>query len=286
MEDLRGKICIVTGANSGLGKMVTKGLAARGASVVMLCRSRKRGESAAREITAEVDDADLSLRLADLARLEAVRSVAANLSDEFRRIDVLVNNAGIYRARREITEDEFEKTMAVNHLAHFLLTRLLLPPLAAAGGRVVNVSSGAHRSARLRRAPLESIIRGEGDYDGFRAYGDSKAANILFTRELARIQGGAGVTAIAVHPGMVATRIWNQNRNIGSLIARLYKPFMLTPKSGAEPILRLAAQANAGAIQGRYFDRSQEAQPSADASDEELGRRLWELSARLTGTSS
>lgn len=282
-HDLSGMICLVTGANSGLGKVVTKELAARGAGVAMLCRSRDRGETARREIASNVAGADLSLRLVDLASLGDVRRVAAELSDEFLRVDLLVNNAGIYLARREVTEDGFEKTLAVNHLAHFLLTHLLLPRLRAGGGRVVNVSSAAHRSARLRRAPLESIIRGEGDYDGFRAYGDSKAANILFTRELARRRGDDGLTAVAVHPGMVATRIWNQNRNIGSLIARLYKPFMLSPESGAESILRLATDADARAIQGGYFERSERAEPTAEASDDDLAAQLWELSDRLTG---
>lgn len=284
MDPLTGRVCAVTGANSGLGKATTMGLAARGASVVMICRDRERGERARQEIEGAIEGADLWLRLADLASLTEVRRLGEDLSRELDRLDVLVNNAGVYRARLEKTGDGLEKTMAVNHLAHFLLTRMLLEPLQAAEGRVINVSSESHRTADLGRAPLESILRGEGDYDGYRAYGDSKAANILFTCELARRYGEARLTTAAVHPGGVATRIWNQNRNFLSLVARLFKPFMRSPRSGAEPILRLAAEADAAEMQGRYFNRMKSQQPAGAAADSGLAAELWELSERLTGT--
>lgn len=282
MTSLKRRVCAVTGANSGLGKAATKGLAARGGSVIMICRDRERGERARCEIEDGVEGADLQLRLADLADLNDVRRLGEDLAGELDRLDVLVNNAGIYRARLEKTTDGLERTMAVNHLAHFLLTQMLLEPVLAAKGRVINVSSESHRTADLRRGPLESILRGEDGYKGYRAYSDSKAANILFTRELARRYGVAGVTTAAVHPGGVATRIWNQNRNFLSLVARLFKPFMRSPQSGAEPIVRLAAETDAAEIQGRYFNRMSPERPAAEAADPQLAAELWELSERLT----
>jgi NAD(P)-dependent dehydrogenase (short-subunit alcohol dehydrogenase family) len=283
MGPLNGRICAVTGANSGLGKATASGLAACGACVIMICRDRERGERAREEIEGAIEGAALRLRLADLGSLAQVRSLGEDLAGELNRLDVLVNNAGVYRAELEKTGDGLEKTMAVNHLAHFLLTRMLLEPLQAAEGRVINVSSESHRTSRLQRAPLESILLGEANYNGYRAYSDSKAANILFTRELARRYGGAGLTTAAVHPGGVATRIWNQNRNFLSLVARLFKPFMRSPQSGAEPILRLAADADAAEMQGRYFNRMRSEQPAGEAADPELGMQLWELSERLCG---
>ncbi|UCF20016.1 MAG: SDR family oxidoreductase [Gemmatimonadota bacterium] len=284
MKDLSGRTCAVTGANSGIGQKVAEGLAGYGATVIMVCRNRDRGEAARSKIAARVEGAELRLRLCDLAALDDVRRLARDLSSEHSRLDLLVNNAGVYRAKLEITADGFEKTMAVNHLAHFLLTHLLMAPLTAARGRVINVSSAAHTSGHLRRAPLESIIRGDGDYDGFRAYGDSKTANILFTRELARRCGDSGLTVAAVHPGAVATRIYNQNDNLSSLIVRLFKPLMRSPASGARPCLWLATRPDPDRMQGRYFVRMKEALPQPDARDDQLARRLWELSARLTGT--
>jgi retinol dehydrogenase-12 len=283
MPDMRGKTCLVTGANAGLGKKIAEGLAVRGATVVLICRSRERGQAALSDIEKRAPVADLHLRLADLAKLDDVRSLGPELHNELERIDVLVNNAGTYRARREITpQDGFEKTMAVNHLAHFLLTHLLLKRLLAANGRVITVTSAAHRAASLRRAPLESILRGASDYNGFRAYADSKAANILFTSELARRYGDHGLTAVAVHPGAVATGIWTQNGNPASLFMRLLKPIMRSPASGARPVLRLAAEPQVQRIQGRYFLRMEQAEPHLDARDPALARELWDLSERLS----
>jgi NAD(P)-dependent dehydrogenase (short-subunit alcohol dehydrogenase family) len=262
MVPLDGRVCAVTGANSGLGKATASGLAARGACVIMICRDRERGERAREDIEGDIRGADLRLRLADLASLAQVRQLGEDLAGELNRLDVLVNNAGVYRAELEKTGDGLEKTMAVNHLAHFLLTRILLEHLQATEGRVINVSSESHRTSRLRRAPLESILLGEADYNGY---------------------GGGGLTAVAVHPGGVATQIWNQNNNFLSLAARLFKPFMRSPQSGAEPILRLAADADAAKMQGRYFNRMRSEQPAGQAADLELGVELWQLSERLTG---
>ena len=279
-----GEICVVTGANSGVGKSASRLLAASGATVVMLCRDRQRGAAAQAEIQQHADGSTVHLHLADLASLDAARSAGEALRAQFQRIDVLVNNAGAFRARREITVDGFEMTFAVNHLAHFLLTYTLLEPLKAAAGRVINVSSEAHRSGKLRRRPLEEIIRGAGRYNGWTAYQDSKLANVLFTFELARRLGeSGGVTTNALHPGVLATRIWNQNADPVSLLMRLFKPLMGRPSRGGKAVARLAADPELEGVTGKYYKVLVES-PAADAAhDIELARELWELSAELTG---
>jgi NAD(P)-dependent dehydrogenase (short-subunit alcohol dehydrogenase family) len=250
----------------------------------MVCRNRRRGEKARANIRRRTSNPEIQLHIADLASLDAVRALAESIRARFHRIDILVNNAGVWRARREITSDGFERTMAVNHLAHFLLTQLLLESLKAAAGRVVNVSSEAHRSGKLSRRPLASIIRGEGRFSGLQAYSDSKLANVLFTFELARrLDGAAGVTTNALHPGVLATRIWNQNLSPVSLFMRPFKPFMGRPMRGGEAVLRLAADPSLEGVTGRYFNKMEESDASDAAHDADLAARLWELSAELTG---
>jgi NAD(P)-dependent dehydrogenase (short-subunit alcohol dehydrogenase family) len=281
--DLTGRTYVVTGANSGVGRATTERLAADGAAVALVCRSRERGERALREIEERTGNTELALRVADLASLGQVRRLGEELATDLARLDGLINNAGVYRARREPTEEGLEMTMAVNHLAHYLLTHHVFEPLRSAGGRVVNVSSGSHRTGDLRRAPLESIVRGEIRYRGYQAYSDSKLANVLFTRELDRRARSTGVTTHAVHPGMLATRIWNQNRNLGSLLARLFKPFMGSPEKGGAAVARVATDPALDGVSGRYFDRMDEAEPAPQARDAGLARELWELSAELVG---
>ena len=180
MTHLDQMVCVVTGANSGVGKSAATLLAERGATVHMICRNRRKGEAALAEIQRKANRSAVSLYIADLSSPAAVRAVAKELS-ELDRIDLLVNNAGVYRARREVSEDGFEMTMSVNHLAHYLPTHVLLDRIAAANGQVINVSSESHRNGDLKRSPLESILRGEGRYSGLKAYSDSKLANVLGT---------------------------------------------------------------------------------------------------------
>ncbi len=284
MTELQGKICVVTGANSGVGLSACRLLAASGAHVVMLCRDRQRGEAARRDIERHAaKGAEVELELADLASLEDVRRAGERLRSRFARLDVLVNNAGVYRARREITPDGFERTMAVNHLGHFLLTQLLLEPLKTAAGRVINVSSEAHRGGNLTRSPLEEIFRGTSAYQGFQAYSDSKLANVLFTFELARrLDHASAVTVNALHPGVLATRIWNQNANPVSLFMRVMKPFLGRPRRGGAAVARLAGDSSLRPVTGRYFKELDEVPAAQAAHDEGLASRLWRLSVELT----
>ena len=274
---------VVTGANSGVGRSAAELLAAAGASVVMVCRSEERGRAALETVRMRSSNSRVRLEVADLSSLDSVRDLGSRLRDRVGPIDVLVNNAGIYQARREVSEDGFEMTMAVNHLGHFVLTHLLLEPLAEAGGRVINVSSDGHRSGDLKRAPLEDILTGRIRFKGLQAYADSKLANVLFAFELSRRMGHAGLSAAALHPGVLATRIWNQNLNPLSLMMRLFKPFMKRPSTGGHAVCRLAVEHPADEIDGKYFHVETKSRAADQAYDLELAEKLWIESARLTG---
>ena len=282
MRQRVGRIASVTGGNSGIGREVARGLARRGARVVILGRSAERCEAARVELARETG-ARVDVVLADLADFGAVRRAADELRRLSDRLDLLVANAGVWLARRELTPDGLERTMAANHLGHFLLTNLLREPIERARGRIVVVTSEAHRRGRLTERTLEEIFRGVGRYSGTQAYADSKLANVLFTFELARRLDGTGVTANAVHPGVVATRIWRRGRGVLGFLARLAKPFMASPREGARPVLRVATDPDLEGVTGRYFDRMDERRAVDAAYDRALARRLWQVSAELTG---
>ena len=278
---MSGRVAVVTGASSGIGLEAVRGLARLGATVVLCCRDAGRGEAARAAIARAPAAGPVSLELADLASLAQVRALADRLLARFPAIHLLVNDAGVYRSGLEHTPDGAEMTMGVNHLAPFVLTARLQPALTAGRARIINVSSEAHRGANLRRAPLDRILRGDGHYNGFRAYADSKLANILFTRELARRDAVPGATVLAFHPGMVATHIWNQNQDAASRIIRLFKPLMLSPARSGGFLVRLATRPLEQGSSGRYFRQDRPGRPSADALDEELGRALWDASGRV-----
>lgn len=276
-------ISLITGATSGIGHEAARQLARRGGTVVLICRNRRKGEAARDAIARESPHAAVVLELADLSSLADVRDLADRLLNRFSTVNVLINNAGAYRSQLERTRDGFEWTMGVNHLAHFVLTGALLPALRPARARIVVVSSDAHRGARLRRAPLEQIIRGEGDYNGLRAYADSKLANLLFARELARREAAHGLTTLAIHPGVVATGIWNQQQDLVSRIVRLFKPLMVSSAKGGGFLVDAATADRFASANGEYIHKTRPRQPSADADDPELAAELWRVSARITG---
>jgi retinol dehydrogenase-12 len=275
---MKGTVCVVTGATSGIGKAAATALARLGATVVLVGRDRGRTEAAAAEI-APVSASPPRAEVADLASLEQVRGLAGRL-DGLERIDVLINNAGLVLGERRITPDGLEHVFALNHLAPFLLTSLLLPKLmASAPARVVTVTSDAHSAARLDLNDPNL----EHGWDSWRSYANSKLANILFTRELARRLDGTGVTANCAHPGVVRTGFGRESRPLLRLGITIARPFMLSPERGADTIVYLASSPDVAGQTGGYYVKRQRREPSVAARDDAAARELWELSEKLTG---
>lgn len=279
-----GKVCIVTGANSGVGLETARGLAHLGATVVLAVRDARKGDAARADIAASVPGADLHVLELDLARLASVRAFAEAFLARFDRLDVLVNNAGIHTARHETTPDGFERTMATNHLGHFLLTDLLLDALKrSAPARVVTVASEAHRAAL--RVDLDA--QAGGLWSGVRTYAQSKLANIQFAFALARRLDGTGVTSNAVHPGSVRTG-WARGEDSGVVryAAMLATPFLISAEKGARTSLRAATDPALEGVNGRYFVHGRPRKPNRAARDVDAQERLWRESARLVGLTS
>jgi retinol dehydrogenase 12 len=273
-----GQVCVVTGATSGIGRATAVALARRGARVVVVARDRARGEAATAEL-ASVSASPPRLEIADLASMTQVRGLADRLAT-LNRIDVLINNAGLVAGQRRVTADGFEHVFAVNHLAPFLLTNLLQGKLtSSAPARVITVASDAHTAARLDLDDLQL----EHGWDSWRAYANSKLANILFTRELARRLDGTGVTANCAHPGVVRTRFGNEGGPLLRFGLALGRPFMLSPQRGASTVVYLATSPEVAGATGGYYVKSKLREPSAAARDDATARRLWELSEELTG---
>jgi NAD(P)-dependent dehydrogenase (short-subunit alcohol dehydrogenase family) len=278
MAALDGKLCVITGATSGIGLATAEKLAIAGARLVLVGRDHAKGEAAAARLKALRPDAPVTILLADLAHLADVRQLAAQLT-ALPRIDVLINNAGGIFRRRHETSDGFERTFALNHMAYYLLTRLVLDRLAAsAPARIVNVASRAHESATLDFDDLQMARR----FNGWTAYRRSKLCNILFTRELARRLAGTGVTANCLHPGFVASRFGDNTDGAFRAGIRLAKrAFALSPERGAETSAYLASAPDVAGTSGLYFAKCRAIEPSAAARDDQAAVRLWRESARL-----
>lgn len=278
MGELDGKLCLVTGANSGIGLVTARELARKGSDLILACRRREQGEAAAREIESAVGRRPLALLVADFASLAEVRRLAEQIRSIGRPLDVLVNNAGLMLTERRVTADGFETTFAVNHLAPFLLTHLLREVLAR-DGRIVNVASRAHKRATLDFDDLQS----ERSFDGWGAYCRSKLCNLLFNAELARRLGSGGVTANCLHPGVVATGFGRESGGLWRIALRLGRPFMISAEKGAETSIYLASSPAVRGVTGRYFAKCQPTEPSRAASDPAAAVRLWETSERMVG---
>jgi NAD(P)-dependent dehydrogenase (short-subunit alcohol dehydrogenase family) len=278
---MTGRICVVTGATRGIGRATAEGLAHLGARVVLVCRRKEDGESVQREIAAQspvVPD----MVTADLSSQSSIRQAAGYLRGRYPRLHVLINNAGVIPPRREVTVDGLEMQFAVNHLAYFLLTNLLLPQLqAGAPSRIINVSSGAHTHATLDFDDLQA----ERGYQPKPVYSRSKLANILFTYELSRRLTGTGVTANCLNPGVVATRMLADYMGVPLAGAALARTFGAKPEEGAQTSIYLASAPEVESVTGKYFERKQPIASSRASYDEAAARRLWEVSERLTGLS-
>jgi len=276
---MAGRTCLITGATSGIGRATALGLAGMGATLVVLARDRHKGETLLGELRAAGAE-DATLLLADLSRQAEVRRVAAEFLASPRPLHVLINNAGVVNVGRSETADGIETTFAVNHLAYFLLTNLLLDRLrASAPARIVNVASDAHKFAPLDFDDLNSLKR----YATMRVYGQSKLANILFTSELARRLEGSGVTVNALHPGAVATGLGQNNGAWARALIAVLRPFFRTPDDGAATSIYLASAPEVASVSGKYFAKRREKRPSAAAQDATAAHRLWQVSAQMVG---
>ena len=274
-----GKHLLVTGATSGIGRAATLELAEQGARITLLCRDESKAEALAGEIAARTDIVPAVL-LADMTSMSSVRGAALEFIESGAPLDILLNNAGIVNTARRETADGFEETLAVNHLAPFLLTGLLLPRLLESpAARIVNVSSAAHQFCRgMQFDDLQSTSR----YRTFNVYGRSKLANILFTRELAQRLGPTNITANALHPGAVSTALGTQNSGLGGrLLPLLLKPFFKSPAQGAATSVFLCADESVAQRSGAYFANGREITPRPWARDDAAAARLWQVSETL-----
>ncbi len=271
---------MVTGATSGLGRVTALELARMGASLTLVCRNRLKGEEVISAIRDQTGNRALTLMLADLSVQQSIRDLARTFVDRGEPLHVLVNNAGVFNLKREVTADGIEAMFAVNHLSYFMLTLLLLDRLRqSAPARIVNVASAAHRHGTIDFDDLQA----ERGYRPMRIYGRSKLANILFTYELARRLNGCGVTVNCAHPGAVATGLGANNGAIAGLLMPLIGLFMRSPERGAATQIYLASSRQVEAISGGYFVDCRLARSSPQSYDTALARRLWDISADLTG---
>jgi len=278
---MNGKICLVTGASSGIGKATALGLANMGANVVMVCRDAKKGETALSEIKQKSSNNSVGLLIADLSSQEAIRRLATEYESKYQRLHMLINNAGVYYTKHHVTVDGLEAMFAVNYLARFLLTNLLLDIIKrSAPARIINVAGAYHAKGKINFDDLQ----GEKDFDGQRANHQSKLADVLFTYELAHRLEGTEVTVNCLHPGMVATDLIDKDRDFPRFFKYLYKLsrlLMKSPAKGAETSIYLASSPEVKDISGRYFANKKIAPSSPESRDVQLAKRLWEVSEKL-----
>lgn len=272
--------CLITGPTSGIGRATAHTLARKGYAMVLACRDAQRGESLADELRAEGGTAEVLPM--DLARQGSIREAAQRFLDSGKALGLLINNAGIVNTRRRETVDGIEESIAVNHLAPFLLTALLRPRLLESGpARIVTVASGAHAFVRGFRADDPEFRRAR--YRTFKVYGHSKLCNILWTRELARRLEGSEVTANCLHPGAVATSLATNNGAAGRVAMAMLRPFFRTPERGARTSIHLATSPNVAQVSGAYFSGRRQRRPKPGAEDAVAAKALWAWSERMTG---
>lgn len=281
MTSLTGKEIVVTGATDGIGKVTARELAKAGASLTIVGRNAAKGEAVVAELRRAAGHDRVAFVAGDLANQKGVRAAAAAIKSRLKKLDVLVNNAGAMFLKRELTEDGIERTFALNHLGYFLLTHELLDLLkASAPARIVNVASAAHQGQKLDLGDLQ----GAKGYSGYKAYGQSKLANIYFTYELARRLQGTNVTANCLHPGFVASQFGNNTSGIFRLLIGWAKLVAaISEDDGAKTSVFLAGSPDVQGVSGQYFDKCAAVKSSAVSYDTDVARELWRRSERLTG---
>ena len=278
-NEMAGKTVVITGASQGIGKAAAVGLAKFGAELVLVARDRAKAEAAVAEIRQAAPNAKIDLVFADLSLVEQVRRAAAEVKARHPRIHVLLNNAGVVMTERKVTAEGHELTFATNHLGYFVFTNELLDVLkASAPARIINVASDAHVGMKINFDDL----MGEKSFAGWRAYGQSKLANIMFTYELARRLEGTGVTANALHPGVVATNFGRNNSNWFGWGVKLLAPFFITPEKGARTSVYLASSPEGEGVSGKYFAKSKPRKSTKWSYKVDAQKQLWEVSEKLT----
>ena len=277
---MQGKTVVITGATSGIGEVAACVLAQHGARIVLVARDHVRGQRMLERLEAVASGRNHVVHYANLSRLAEMKRVAEAIAASEERIDVLINNAGALFPTRQVTGDALEMTFAINHIAYFVMTNLLLGRLKATpGARIVSTASNAHERANLDFDDLQL----EKGYSGLRMYGRSKLMNILFTRELSNRLAGTGVTANCLHPGFVATRFADTGGGLWSWLVRGAKKFALTPQEGAKTLIYLASSPAVDGITGKYFHECKQVMPTARAQNDADAHRLWEISLQLSG---
>jgi len=291
VSELQGKICLVTGSNSGIGKETAIDLAKMGATVVMVVRSKERGEKSQKEIVKQSGNSSVDLMICDLSSMESIRQFSEEFKKKYKRLDVLVNNAGAVFSRREVTPEGFERTFAVNYLGPFLLTHQLLNLLkSSAPSRIINVSSGLAKDGKVNLDDLQGEnITGKKSVSHARSpfYANTKLMLILYTYELARRLKGSGVTANVLLPGFTATNLGKNSGSLrSSIMFKMVRPMQQSAKKGAETSIYLASSDEVKGITGKCFAKKKETTTCPASYDEDLQRRLWIKTESLLGIAS
>jgi NAD(P)-dependent dehydrogenase (short-subunit alcohol dehydrogenase family) len=291
VSELQGKICLVTGSNSGIGKETAIDLAKMGATVVMVVRSKERGEKSQKEIVKQSGNSSVDLMICDLSSMESIRQFSEEFKKKYKRLDVLVNNAGAVFSRREVTPEGFERTFAVNYLGPFLLTHQLLNLLkSSAPSRIINVSSGLAKDGKVNLDDLQGEnITGKKSVSHARSpfYANTKLMLILYTYELARRLKGSGVTANVLLPGFTATNLGKNSGSLrSSIMFKMVRPMQQSAKKGAETSIYLASSDEVKGITGKCFAKKKETTTCPASYDENLQRRLWIKTESLLGIAS
>ncbi|MDP5272544.1 SDR family oxidoreductase [Chengkuizengella axinellae] len=270
---MNGKIVLITGANAGMGLATTIEIAKKGATVIMMCRNKQRGEEALKTAIEQSGSTNIKMMICDLGSLESIHSFINQFKEKYNHLDILINNAGVMTLKREVTRDGFEMQLGVNHLGHFLLTNLLIALLKnAEEARIINVSSGAHKVGKIHFQDPFLTKR----FGLMKGYAQSKLANILFTKELSRKLKNTNITVNALHPGAVATSIGvNRKTGFGKSFMKLMKLFFLSPEEGASTAIYLATNDEVRHITGEYFYKKKISLVSKAALDGDLSKRLW-----------